>query len=87
MTEVTCKNCKNNISSWYVRNFSNSCWWRCGLPENYETEKFNPVDGKKSGGYYNSCGMARGIAGICGKEGRHWTPRSKDGIFTLLKRI
>lgn len=87
MSQVTCKNCKNNISSWFARNFSNSVWWRCGLAENYEPEKYNPVDGKKSGGYYNSCGMARGLERVCGKEGQHWTPRNKSGLFILLKRI
>ena len=87
MTQVTCKNCKYNISSWAVRQFSNSCWWRCGHTDNYEPEKYNPVDGKKSGGYFNSCGIARGVSNICGKEGRHWTPRNRRDLFIFLKRI
>ncbi len=87
MSEVTCKNCKHNISGWFVRNFSKSVWWQCGLPENFEPAKHNPVDGKTRGGYYNSCGLARGVESICGKEGRHWTPRNKKDLFILLKRM
>lgn len=84
---VTCKNCKHNISSWTVRNFSNSVWWKCDLPDNYEPEVYNPVDGKSRGGYFNSCGMARGIERICGTKGRNWTPRSKKDLFVFLKRV
>ena len=87
MSQLTCKNCKNNISSWFVRNFSNSVWWRCGLEANREPVKFNPVDGKSKGGGYNSCGLARGIESICGAEAQHWTPRSKQDLFIFLKRI
>jgi hypothetical protein len=45
------------------------------------------VDGKTTGGDYNACSMARGLENICGKEGRHWTPRNKKDLFILLKRI
>ena len=84
---VTCKNCKNNVSNWFVRHFSNSVWWRCGLEDNYEPVKYNPVDGSHKGGYYNSCGLARGVERICGEQGRNWTPRNKRDFFTYLKRI
>ena len=87
MSQITCKNCKNNISSWFVRNFSNSVWWRCGLEENREPVTFNPVDGKSKGGDYNSCSMARGFEHICGADARNWTPRSKQDLFIFLKRI
>jgi hypothetical protein len=87
MSQLTCKNCKNNISSWAVRNFSNSVWWRCGLENNREPSKFNPVDGTTKGGGYNSCGMARAVESICGAEARHWTPRRKKDLFMFLKRI
>lgn len=87
MTQVTCKNCKHNISSWFVRKFSSSYLWRCDLQDNWEHEKYNPVDGSTRGGYFNSCGMARGLERVCGKEGKHWTPRNKRDLFTFLKRI
>ena len=87
MTQVTCKKCKYNISSWPIRYFANSIWWRCGHPDNYEPKKFNPVDGTHKGGYYNSCGIARGVERICGAEGRHWTPRNKRDLFIFMKRV
>ena len=87
MSSVTCKNCRNNISSWMVRNFSDSAFWRCGIEGNYEPKEFNPVDGKTRGGYYKSCSLARGKYGLCGPDATQWTPRRKLDLFILLKRI
>jgi hypothetical protein len=84
---VTCKNCKNNISNWFTRNFSASVWWKCGIEENYEPVSYNPVDGTSKGGYYNSCGLARGLSDRCGTEGKRWEPRHKRDLFVFLKRI
>lgn len=87
MTQVTCKNCKNNVSSWMTRNFSDSAWWRCGLEQNRRPMQYNPVDGKTRGGQYESCGIARLTSGACGPDAQHWTPRNKRDLFVFLKRV
>ena len=87
MSDVTCKDCRNNQASWMVRNFSNSVWWSCGIEENYEPTEYNPVDGKTRGGYYKSCSIARGKYGPCGPDAKLWTPRRKRDLFIFLKRV
>ena len=60
----------------------------CTLPENKQSDSYDPVTGKTKKGTYNTCGVSRLNSGICGPEGRHWQPRNlKRDLFVYLKRI
>jgi hypothetical protein len=85
MTQPTCKSCRHNRASWIARHFVNSVWWNCDI--DYTPPKYNPVDGTTKEGYYTSCGVARGIESICGKDAQRWEPREKKDFFVFLKRV
>lgn len=83
--ELKCKDCKHAKGPWHARLMRQSYWFECKIPESWNEEKYDPVFGKTTPGYYSSCGVMRGQYQACGPEGKFWTPRNTKLIFTALK--
>ena len=83
--ELKCKDCKHASGPWTARLFRESHWFRCTSSESWNEEKYDPVFGKTTPGYYNSCGVMRAQFQACGPEANRWTPRNTKLIFLALK--
>lgn len=83
--QLKCKDCKNANGSFWSRITKTSYMFRCNIPEAWVEEKYDPVFGKTTPGYYHTCGVMRGKYEACGPEGKKWVPRSTKLIFLALK--
>lgn len=82
--ELKCKDCKHAKGPWFARLFRESYRFQCTIPESWHEEKYDPVFGKTTPGYFASCGVMR-ITTECGPEAKRWTPRDTKLIFLALK--
>lgn len=66
----------------------NAFFFRCKKDVKEEHIDFNPVTGpKKIQKHYESCHVTRSsYSGICGPEGKLWSPKQKKNIFLAITR-
>jgi hypothetical protein len=83
--ELKCKDCKYAKGPITARIFREAYFMKCTLPESWTEEKYDPVFGKTTPGYFNSCGVMRVGYSVCGPEGKKWAPRSSKLIFLALR--
>ena len=83
--ELKCKDCKHAKGSIMARIFRESYFMKCTIPESWNEEKYDPVFGKTTPGFFYGCGVMRGTYEACGPDGKHWTPRNTKLIFLALK--
>lgn len=83
--DLKCKDCKHASGSLFNRLTKASYFFKCTIPEAWVEEKYDPVFGKTTPGYFRACGVMRGSYEECGPEGKKWVPRSKKLIFLALK--
>ena len=83
--ELKCKDCKHAKGPWTARIFRESYFFKCTIPEAWNEEKYDPVFGKTTPGYFHSCGVMRGTYEACGPDAKRWTPRSTKMIFLALR--
>lgn len=83
--DLKCKDCKHANGSWFSRITQASHFFDCTIPESWNEEKYDPVFGKTTPGYFSSCNVMRGSYSECGPEAKKWTPRNSKLIFLALK--
>lgn len=59
---------------------------KCRLPASWVPGNWDPVFGKETKGYWQTCGTMR-IKAECGPEAKGWVPRGKKHIFLALKKF
>ena len=83
--DLKCKDCKYSQADFLSRILNVSSGFKCILPESYVEEKYDPVTGKTTPGYFNFCSTMR-IMENCGPKAIRWSPRSTKLIFLALKK-
>ena len=83
--DLKCKDCKFAKGPITARIFRESYFMKCTIQESWNEEKYDPVFGKTTPGYFHTCGVMRGTYEACGPDGKRWTPRDTKLIFLALK--
>jgi hypothetical protein len=83
--DLKCKDCKHAKGPITARIFRESYFMKCTIQESWNEEKYDPVFGKTTPGYFHSCNVMRGTYEECGPDAKRWTPRDTKLIFLALK--
>lgn len=83
--DLKCKDCQHAKAAFMARLLRESYFFKCDIPESWNEEKYDPVFGKTTPGYFNSCSVMRGTYQACGPDGKKWSPRDTKLIFLALK--
>lgn len=83
MSDLLCKECKHaKWRPWYPLSY------RCHRTLIPAVTKFDPVTGPvTTPAHYDACFSQRFNGDDrCGKEGKFWEPKNKNGLFKLIKK-
>lgn len=80
---LKCVDCKHSKASILSRLTKFSFGFRCTINESWVEERYDPVFGKITPGFYSSCNIMR-IKQECGPEGKSWSPRNTKHVFLVL---
>lgn len=80
---LKCVDCRHSKSSILARLTKFSFGFRCTINESWVEERYDPVFGKTTPGFYSSCNVMR-IKPECGPLGKSWSPRNTKHIFLAL---
>ena len=84
--DLKCKDCKFSKADFYARLTNFSAGFRCTIPEAWIDEKYDPVTGKLTPGYFDYCSTMR-INNECGPKANKWVPRDTKLVFLALKKL
>jgi len=80
-----CKDCRHAKAKFLDKLWQGSFAYKCQLPTNYVEGQLNPVTGRTTKGYYQTCSVARVDHNICGSRGANWLPRdTRQHLFTMI---
>jgi hypothetical protein len=83
--DLLCKDCKHAKSTFMAKLTRYKFGFECTIPEAWNEEKFDPVFGKTTPGYFTGCSVMRLYGSECGPEAKKWAPRNSKLIFLALK--
>ena len=83
--ELKCKDCKHAKGNWVTRLTRASYGMSCTIPEAWNEERYDPVFGKLTPGYFSNCSGMRLLGSECGPDAKHWVPRDTKLVFLALK--
>lgn len=88
-SKLMCKDCDHSFIPWSDRVFflSVKSHYKCRKLLNEVATNYNPVTGfEKVEKHYEGCMFARMNSGLCGPEGKLWTPKHKKDLFLAITR-
>ena len=83
--DLKCKDCIHAKGTFMDRLLRNTYAFKCTITESWNEEKYDPVFGKTTPGYFTTCSAMRKKFSACGPEGKHWSPRNSKLIFVALR--
>ena len=80
-----CCDCKHSQASFMNRLLKLSAGFKCTLPESKIKEKYDPVTGTTTPGFYQYCSTVR-LDNLCGPKANAWEPRNKKHLFLMFQK-
>lgn len=84
--DLKCVDCIHSQADFINRLFKVSSGFKCVLPESFIEDKYDPVTGKITPGYFQYCSSMR-LDSNCGPKAIKWKPRNPKHLFLMLKKI
>ena len=83
--DLKCIDCKYSKADFMNRLLKLSAGFTCRLPESFTEERYDPVTGKVTPGYFQYCSSMR-LDSMCGPKAKRWVPRNTKLVFLALKK-